>query len=140
MYSEPPTGSAETATVLVSAGLSLGLAVAGAVLALRLYGGADPARHTEKLGGLRTLLVHNYYQDEYQVWLAEGLTLGVARAADVFDRGVVDGAVDKVSGVSLLSGYGLRRLQTGIVTNYAALISLSVLALLVAFAAMGGWF
>jgi len=139
-YSTGTVAGGETATVLVSGGLSLGLAVAGAVVALRLYGGADPARHTEKLGGLRTLLMHNYYQDEYQVWLAEGLTLGVARAADVFDRGVVDGAVDKVSSVSLLSGYGLRRLQTGIVTNYAALISLSVLALLVAFAAMGGWF
>ncbi|PSP78831.1 NADH-quinone oxidoreductase subunit L [Halobacteriales archaeon QS_4_69_225] len=139
-YSTGTVAGGETATVLISAGLSLGLAVAGAVVALRLYGGADPARHTEKLGGLRTLLMHNYYQDEYQVWLAEGLTLGVARAADAFDRGVVDGAVDKVSSVSLLSGYGLRRLQTGIVTNYAALISLSVLALLVAFAAMGGWF
>ena len=125
--------------MLVGAGLSLGLALAGAGAAFVLYRGPDPVRHTEKLGGLRTVLVHNYYQDEYQVWLAEGLTARVARAADTFDQGVVDGTVNAVSSVSLFSGDRLRRLQTGIVTNYAALIALSVLALLSAFAVMGGW-
>ena len=67
------------------------------------------------------------------------LTVRVSRAADTFDQGVIDGTVNAVSSVSLFSGDRLRRLQTGIVTNYAALIALSVLALLSAFAVMGGW-
>ena len=138
-YSSGTLVGGEVGTMLVGAGLSLGLALAGAGTAFSLYRGPDPVRHTEKLGGLRTVLVHNYYQDEYQVWLAEGLTARVARAADTFDQGVVDGTVNAVSSVSLFSGDRLRRLQTGIVTNYAALIALSVLALLSAFAVMGGW-
>jgi NADH-quinone oxidoreductase subunit L len=138
-YSSGTLGGSEVVTLLVGAALSLGLALAGAGSAYTLYRGADPVRHTEKLGGLRTLLMHNYYQDEYQVWLAEGLTVGVARACNIFDQGVIDGAVDTVSSVSLFSGDRLRRLQTGVVTNYAALITLGLLALLVAFAAMGGW-
>ena len=138
-YSSGTLVGGEVGTMLVGAGLSLGLALAGAGAAFVLYRGPDPVRHTEKLGGLRTVLVHNYYQDEYQVWLAEGLTARVARAADTFDQGVIDGTVNAVSSVSLFSGDRLRRLQTGIVTNYAALIALSVLALLSAFAVMGGW-
>ncbi|PSP44570.1 NADH-quinone oxidoreductase subunit L [Halobacteriales archaeon QH_10_70_21] len=139
-YGTGTVAGGETGTMLVGAALSLGLALAGAGAAFSLYRGAEPARHTEKLGSIRTVLMHNYYQDEYQVWLAEGLTLRVARAADTFDQGVVDGTVNAISSVSLFSGYRLRRLQTGVVTNYAAIITLSVLALLAAFAVMGGWF
>jgi len=84
--------------------------------------------------------MNNYYQDEYQVWLAEGLTRNVARAADKFDQGVVDGVVNGVSSVSLFSGDRLRRIQTGIVSNYAAFITLGVVLLLVAFGLLGGWF
>jgi len=139
-YSSGTIGGSETLTLLTSAGLSLGLAVAGALAAFALYRGADPVRHTETLGGLQTLLMHNYYQDEYQVWLAEGLTVRVARAADTFDQGVIDGVVDTVSSVSLFSGDRLRRIQTGTVTNYAAVIAIGLLALLAVFAALGGWF
>ena len=126
-------------TILLGAGLSLGLALLGAVSAYGLYRGAAPARHTEKLGGVQTLLMHNYYQDEYQVWLAEGLTVRLSAAADTFDQGVIDGTVNAVSSVSLFSGGRIRRIQSGVVTNYAALIVLSLLALLVVFAILGGW-
>jgi NADH-quinone oxidoreductase subunit L len=138
-YTTGSVAGGETATMLVGAGLSLGLALAGAGAAFALYRGPDPARHTETLGSLRTVLMHNYYQDEYQVWLAEGLTLRVAGAADTFDQGVIDGTVNAVSSVSLFSGDRLRRLQTGIVTNYAALITLGVLVGLATFAVIGGW-
>ena len=138
-YTAGSVAGGETATMLAGAGLSLALALAGAGTAFVLYRGPDPDRHTERLGDLRTVLAHNYYQDEYQVWLAEGLTLRTAIAADTFDQGVIDGAVDAVSSVSLFSGDRLRRLQTGVVTNYAALIALSVLLGLATFAVIGGW-
>jgi NADH-quinone oxidoreductase subunit L len=139
-YSAGTLVGGEVGTMLLGAGLSLGLAIAGAAAGFFLYRGSEPTRHTEKLGGIQTLLMHNYYQDEYQVWLAEGLTLRVSRAADTFDQGVIDGTVNAVSSVSLFSGDRLRRLQSGIVTNYAALIVLSLLVLLGVFATLGGWF
>ncbi|CCQ37552.1 NADH dehydrogenase-like complex subunit L [Natronomonas moolapensis 8.8.11] len=137
-YQSAYVGS-EVTTLLLGAGLSLGLALLGAGTAYGLYRGASPARHTEKLGGIRTLLMDNYYQDEYQVWLAEGATVRLSAAADTFDQGVIDGAVNAVSSVSLFAGNRLRRIQTGIVTNYAALLLLGLLALLVVFAILGGW-
>ncbi|MFO7926045.1 MAG: NADH-quinone oxidoreductase subunit L [Halobacteriota archaeon] len=130
----------EVTTVLLGAGLGLGLALLGAGSAYGLYRGSEPVRHTAKLGGLRTLLMHNYYQDEYQVWLARGFTVRLAAAANTFDQGVIDGAVNAVSSVSLFAGDRLRRIQTGLVTNYAALVVLSLLALLAIFAILGGWF
>ncbi|MFB6094539.1 MAG: NADH-quinone oxidoreductase subunit L [Halanaeroarchaeum sp.] len=133
-------GLSATLTTLASAALSLSLALAGAGLAWVLYRGPDPAAHTERLGPVRDLLYNNYYQDEYQVWLAEGLTLPLATVADRFDRSVIDGAVDGVSSVSLIGGGRLRRIQTGVVTNYAALLSLGLVVLLVAFGFAGGWF
>jgi NADH-quinone oxidoreductase subunit L len=130
----------ETVTMLASAAVSLGLALAGAGLAVVLYRGPEPVEHTDKLGALKTVLFNNYYQDEYQVWLAEGLTVRVARAADTFDVSGIDGVVNFVSSLSLFTGDRLRRLQTGIVSNYAALLTLGLTLLLVAFGVMQGWF
>jgi NADH-quinone oxidoreductase subunit L len=119
--------------------LSLGLALAGSGLAWRLYDVDDPDPITERLPG-RDAVFNNYYQDEYQVWLATSVVAPLARLADRFDRGVVDGAVDGRSRASLVSGDRLRRIQTGIVSNYAVLLTLGLTALLVVFAVMGGWF
>jgi NADH-quinone oxidoreductase subunit L len=125
---------------LVPAVVSLGLAVVGVVAAYRLYGGADPDPHTAKLGSVRALLVNNYYQDEYQVWLARKVAVPFARAADKFDQGIIDGVVNGVGSVSLFSGERFRRIQTGVVSNYAALLTLGLVLLLVVFGFVGGWF
>jgi NADH-quinone oxidoreductase subunit L len=125
---------------LVPAAISLGLAVAGVAVAYRLYSGTDPEPQTTKLGSIRTLLMNNYYQDEYQVWLATGVTLPVAGMADKFDQGIVDGIVNGVGSISLFSGERFRRIQTGVVSNYAALLTLGLTLLLVVFGLVGGWF
>ncbi|GAA0660429.1 NADH-quinone oxidoreductase subunit L [Natronoarchaeum mannanilyticum] len=138
-YSSGTLFGSEVATVLVSAGLSLGLALAGVGLAYFLYNVSRPEPHTENLGSVREILFSNYYLDEFQVWLAEGVTLPAARSADTFDQGVVDGVVNGASSVSLFSGERVRRIQTGIVTNYAALLALSLVVLVVAFGLAGGW-
>ncbi|WP_134672038.1 NADH-quinone oxidoreductase subunit L [Halorussus marinus] len=138
-YSSGTIGT-ELTTVLLSAGVSLGLALAGAGLAWKLYAVADPDEHTDKLGSAKTVLFNNYYQDEYQVWIATGLTLPLARAADKFDQGVIDGVVNGVSSVSLLSGSRVKRIQSGVVTNYAFLLTASLVVLLVAIGLIGGWF
>ena len=135
---ENPLG--EVGTVLAGAAVSLGLALLGAGIAYRLYAVADPEEHTDRLGGLKTLLMNNYYQDEYQVWLARGVTVPIARAADTFDQSIVDGIVNATSSVSLFGSERVRRIQSGVVTNYASLVTLGLVALLVAFALLGGWF
>jgi NADH-quinone oxidoreductase subunit L len=125
---------------LLPAAVSLALALAGAGLAVVLYRGAEPTEHTDRLGSAKRVFSSNYYQDEYQVWLAEGLTARVARAADTFDQGIVDGVVNGTGSVSLLSGSRVRRIQTGVVSNYAALLTLGLVALLVVLGVTGGWF
>ncbi len=129
-----------TGLMLGSGALSLGLALAGVAVAHVLYNVPSPEEHTDKLGSIKTVLFNNYYQDEYQVWLAEGLTANVARAANTFDQGVIDGAVNGVSSVSLFAGERVRRIQTGVVTNYAALLTVGLVVLLVAMGLLGGWF
>jgi len=131
--------SADVASYVAGA-VSLALALAGAGAAHVLYNVPDPDEHTEKLGAVKTLWYNNYYQDEYQVWIAQSLVLPIARVADTFDQGVVDGVVNGVSSVSLFAGSRIRRIQTGVVTNYAVLLSLGLTALLVVFGLVGGWF
>ena len=120
--------------------LSLTLAVVGVLAAWYLYSGPEPAPHMTKLGRLRTLLMNNYYQDEFQVWLATGITYPIAGVADKFDQGVIDGLVNAVGGISMFAGQQFRRIQTGIVSNYAALLSLGLVLLLLVFGIAGGWF
>jgi NADH-quinone oxidoreductase subunit L len=130
----------ETVTVLLSAGLSLGLAVAGGAAGFVLYRSPEPTEHTDTLGPLKTVIQHNYYQDEYQVWLAKDLTNdAVARAANTFDQVVIDGVVNATSTVSKVVGRLVRRLQTGVVTNYAALIVAALVVLVVFVGVLGGW-
>lgn len=120
--------------------VALAVALGGVGLAWKLYNVPDPVEPVDRLGSVKTLLVHNYYQDEFQVWLAEGVTSRIARISDLFDQGVIDGIVNGVGSVSLFGGNRVRRIQTGIVTNYAALIALSLVVLLAAFAIYGRWF
>jgi NADH-quinone oxidoreductase subunit L len=132
--------AAEGLGPLIPGLVSLSLAVGGVFVAYRLYGGPSPVPHTKKLGSIRTLIMNNYYQDEYQVWLAQGVTVPVARAANKFDQGIIDGVVNGIGSVSLFAGSRFRRIQTGIVSNYAALLTLGLTLLLVVFGLAGGWF
>jgi NADH-quinone oxidoreductase subunit L len=120
--------------------VSLALALAGSGLAVVLYSGDEPVEHTAKLGAVKEALYNNYYQDEFQVWLAEGVMLPLSKTADTFDQGIIDGVVNGVSSVSLVAGSRLKRVQDGVVTHYATMITLGLTALLVGFAVLGGWF
>ncbi|MFC7073883.1 NADH-quinone oxidoreductase subunit L [Halovenus rubra] len=120
--------------------LALVLALIGLGGAVALYRGSEPTPHMTKLGRVRTLLMNNYYLDEFQVWLATGLTAPLARAANKFDQSGIDGVVNGTGSVSMFTGQRFRKIQTGIVTNYAALLTMGLVLLLLVFALMGGWF
>ncbi|SFR39082.1 NADH-quinone oxidoreductase subunit L [Halorubrum sodomense] len=129
----------EVGTVLVGAAVSLGLALLGLGLARRLYDVPSPTEHTAKLGGVKDVLYNNYYLDELQVWLAHR-TEDIAGGADTFDQGIIDGVVNGVSSVSLTGGGRIRKLQSGVVSQYAALLTFGLVALLLVLGATGGWF
>ena len=116
------------------------MALAGAGLAWKLYAVPEPTEQSRRLGWFYRLAARNYYQDEYQVWLANRFTANVARAADKFDLGIVDGVVNGISSLSLFAGSRIRRIQTGIVSNYAALLTIGLVLLVVVAAVVGGWF
>ena len=127
-------------SALANGAIALVLALVGVAAAWYLYRGADPEPHMTKLGTVRRVFAHNYYQDEYQVWLATGLALPVARVANKFDQGIIDGFVDAAGTASVVAGERFRRIQTGVVTNYAALLALGLVLLLLVFGLAGGWF
>ncbi|WP_280585652.1 NADH-quinone oxidoreductase subunit L [Halorubrum sp. Boch-26] len=138
-YSSEYIVGGEVATVLVGAAVSLGLALTGLLVAWRLYNVPSPTEHTAKLGGIKDVLYNNYYLDELQVWLAYR-TEDVAGGADTFDQGIIDGVVNGVSSVSLIGGDRVRQLQNGVVSQYAALLTLGLVALIVVLGVTGGWF
>ncbi|MFP4590083.1 MAG: NADH-quinone oxidoreductase subunit L [Halobacteriales archaeon] len=127
-------------TPLLPAVVSLALALAGAGLAYRTYAGTEPQRQVDRYGTLGRLAERNYYLDEVQVWLASGLTARLAGVADLFDQVVIDGLVNAASSVSLFVSGRIKRLQTGVVTSYAAMLLTALLIMLLFFGLYGGWF
>ena len=138
-YSSGYLVGGEAGTVLVGAVISLGLALTGLAVAWQLYNVPSPTEHTAKLGGIKDVLYNNYYLDELQVWLAYR-TENVAGGANTFDQGIIDGVVNGVSSVSLFGGGRIRRIQSGVVSQYATLLTLGLIALLIALGVSGGWF
>ncbi|MFB6078227.1 MAG: NADH-quinone oxidoreductase subunit L [Halarchaeum sp.] len=115
---------------LLAAGVTLVVALAGLGLAWAWYNVPEPTERTDALGPAKTVLYNNYYQDEFQTWLADGVARPFGRAVDVFDASVVDGVVDGVSTGSLAASKRLRRVQTGVVTTYASQLVTGLVVLL----------
>jgi NADH-quinone oxidoreductase subunit L len=137
---------------------SILLAVAGILLARRNYVTHPAASEAlaERFSGAHRVLTNKYYVDELYDATAVRGTLRSARGLWVFDRRVVDGAVDGSGWLTRLlawishvidkyvvdglvnlvgwiageSSYVLRRLQTGLIQNYALLMLLGVFAFL----------
>jgi NADH-quinone oxidoreductase subunit L len=119
--------------------VALALALVGSVAAFRLYAGADEPLKTR--GGATTrVLEKKYYVDAFQVWVAQDVTYGFSKYLNMFDLDILDGVVNGTSRVSLGSGDAMRRIQTGVVAHYAAIIALGVVALVFLVGLVGGWF
>jgi len=138
--------------------LSVLLAVTGIAYAWRNYVIRPEASEAlaTRFAGPHRVLLNKYYVDELYDATAVRGTLGSGRGLWAFDRRIVDGAVDGsgwftrlsawishmidkyvVDGMVNLVGwsagessYGLRRVQTGLIQNYALLMLIGVFALL----------
>jgi NADH-quinone oxidoreductase subunit L len=123
--------------------LSVAFGVAGIVVAGALYRPGIPAPDRdplpERLGVFSRVFAHAYYIDEGIAALVRGPVLRVADWVNRgFDLGVVDGAVNGVARIVRDTAARLRRVQTGLVRNYALGVVLGAVALLVFLAARAG--
>jgi NADH-quinone oxidoreductase subunit L len=123
--------------------ISVLVALVGLALALRMYQrgirspDADPL--PARLGFAGRLFQHAYYFDEGIANLVRGPVLRVAGWLNRgFDLGVIDGAVNGVATLVRDTGGRLRRVQTGLVRNYALGVVLGAVALIVFLAVRAG--
>jgi NADH-quinone oxidoreductase subunit L len=139
--------------------LSVVVAVAGFVVAYFWYvkHPEAPDRAAAKAGPIYQVVLHKYYVDELYDALFVNRTKDFGNALAAFDLGVVDGVVNDVGWCTRMSGelsrfwdtwvidglvnlgaflvkvmsYPARVIQTGLVQNYAWMITLGVLIFMV---------
>ncbi|MCU1466743.1 MAG: dehydrogenase subunit [Actinomycetia bacterium] len=115
--------------------IALAIGVIGILLAIHFYrnglraDGTDPA--VERLGGFAGVLENAWYIDYGIARFVSGPVTAFARfLSDGVDKAGIDGAVNGIGTAARESGGGLRRLQTGLVRNYALAIALGTVLLL----------
>jgi NADH-quinone oxidoreductase subunit L len=116
--------------------VSVAAALAGVLVAWEMYvrGRADLAKVGAPQNAIHRLLLNKYYVDElYDRAIVQPIFALSRWCAEVFDAGVIDGAVNGVATVVERAARRLRRYQTGFVMNYALSMLVGVVALL-------GWF
>jgi NADH-quinone oxidoreductase subunit L len=112
--------------------LDLGLAAVGAAFAVAGIATAylmyqarviSPAVVSGALRPLYTLATHKYYLDDLYQWFINTVVLGIARFLAFFvDPKIIDGVVNGVGRVALLTSATVRRVQTGQVQGYAMVV------------------
>jgi NADH-quinone oxidoreductase subunit L len=128
---QPAHGAVTTEVSLI--GVATLAAAAGFFVAYWLYirrwGLAE--RLTRQARWLYDILFSAYYVDEaYNEVIVNPLRALAGTLADVVEVRGIDGAVNGLARVTSLAGEGLRRLQTGLVRNYALAMLAGVVALL----------
>ena len=124
-------------------GISVIFGLVGLAIGVAIYRRGIPTPEgdplPQRLGVAGRLFQHAYYFDEAIANLVRG---PVTRAAEwlsrVFDLGLIDGAVNGVATLVRDTGGRLRRVQTGLVRNYALGVVLGAVALLVFLAVRAG--
>jgi NADH-quinone oxidoreductase subunit L len=123
--------------------LSVAFGVVGILVAAALYRQGVPAPDRDplpaRLGPLTPVFQHAYYIDETIAAFVRGPALRFAEWLNRgFDLGVIDGAVNGVARLVRDTSMRLRRVQTGLVRNYALGVVLGAVALLVFLAVRAG--
>jgi NADH-quinone oxidoreductase subunit L len=134
--------SSFVAAAVLSA-IAVAFGIVGLLVALRIYRRGIPAPDADplpqRLGVAGRLFQHAYYFDEAIAALVRGPVLRFTDWLNRgFDLGVIDGAVNGVAGLVRDAGGRLRRVQTGLVRNYALGVVLGAVGLLVFLAVRAG--
>ena len=122
-------------TALVLSTVALLIGVIGIAFGVSMYrrglhdDGTDPG--VERLGGFADVLRNAWYLDIGLARFVSGPVTAFARfLSDGVDHAGIDGAVNGIATAARTGGGGLRRLQTGLVRNYALGIALGAVLLL----------
>jgi len=123
--------------------ISVIVALVGLAIALSLYRDGIPTPEgdplPERLGVAGRLFQHAYYFDEIIANVVRGpVTRGAEWLNRGFDLGIIDGAVNGVATLVRDSGGRLRRVQTGLVRNYALAVVVGAVAIIVFLAVRAG--
>ncbi len=113
-------------------GLAVAIAVAGIFLAYYLYVKNThlPGKISERYRGLYHVVYNKYFVDEiYHALVVYPVYRGSVLLWEIFDVLIVDGIVNGVGSVLLGTGQAIRRLQTGVVQNYAFSLLIGALIL-----------
>jgi NADH-quinone oxidoreductase subunit L len=116
-------------------GASLVIAIIGIVIATRLYKQHSdvPENMRSRFGGLYAVLWNKYYLDEGYQALFVNTTFALSNSAlwKFFDVRIVDGIVNGTAKLVEMLAQRLRRVQTGIVQNYAVVMLAGIVMLLI---------
>ncbi len=118
---------------LIMAGNSVGIALIGITLASLMYlrGKIDPGAIAEKIKPLYQLSLNKWYFDQiYEAVFVRGCRR-LARQVMEVDYNVVDGAVNLTGFLAVITGEGLKYLESGRAQFYALVIFAAVLAFVV---------
>jgi NADH-quinone oxidoreductase subunit L len=94
------------------------------------YARINPDSVVNRLRPIHTLLYQRYYFDHLYLAIAEKVGFGTAWLLNKVDILVIEGAISGIAASFIGLGRGLRRIQTGLVENYAAIILLGLLLLM----------
>jgi NADH-quinone oxidoreductase subunit L len=125
----------EVGTIVLLALVSIAAGLLGIAIGLAMYvrRRPDPVAVSRAFGPYYRILVNKYYVDElYDHRIVEAVRslFGIAWAFDVH---VIDGIANGLGWLAAVGAGGLRRVQTGVVGNYALTIVAGLLVLLVAY-------
>ena len=117
------------------AAVSVAAGVIGILIGLSMYvrHRPDPAAVTRASGPIYRLLVNKYYIDELYDRRIVDLLRGFFGVLWAFDVHVIDGIANGLGRLAYLGGAAGRRLQTGVVGNYALTIVVGLFVMLVAY-------
>ena len=73
----------------------------------------------QRFSGIYRVLKNKYYIDEFYTFCVNRILFAVSNAAYWFDRHIVDGAVNGVAWLLRSAAARLRKIQTGLLQNYA---------------------
>ena len=125
-------------TIVLLAAISIVAGLVGIAIGVSMYvrHRPDPAAIARASGPYYRVLVNKYYLDELYDHRVVEAARAFAGASWAFDIHIIDGLVNRLGWALARSGSGLRRVQTGVVGNYALTI---VAGLLIVLAAYGGY-
>ena len=133
---EGPAEQVDYGRIGVLASISGVAGVVGILLGLGVYARRrpDPDRLAAMFRPLYTLFANKWYLDDLYDRGVVGAVRWLFGASFAFDLAFIDGLVNKMAAGFQVAGRGLRRVQTGVVGNYALSIVIGLLFVGVAYA------